>query len=145
MGIHKFADLFQFKNCYMEKCKKELQEEFIETFPVFQANSVEEIPDKMCQAICQHNQMSDDLILYVNCIDDRSKPCYQVPMALKLAQTMCLTKDLKARHHVEYERLSVYLRNDTSKGRWRMNELNATLQWGSIELDLRQGITSTSK
>ena len=69
MGIHKFAELFQFKNCYMEKCKKELQE-FIETFPVFQANSVEEIHGKMCQAIFQHNQTSDDLILYVNCIDE---------------------------------------------------------------------------
>ena len=39
MGIDKFAEFVQFKNCYMEKCKKELQE-FIETFPVFQANSV---------------------------------------------------------------------------------------------------------
>ena len=74
MGIHKFAELFQFKDCYMEKCKKELQE-FIEKFPVFQANSLEEIHGKMCQAICQHNQTSDDPIVYVNCIDEyKAKP-----------------------------------------------------------------------
>ena len=74
VGIHQFAELFQFKRSYMEKCKKELQE-FIERFPVFQANSLEEIHGKMCQAICQHNQTSDDPIVYVNCIDEyKAKP-----------------------------------------------------------------------
>lgn len=62
VGIHQFAELFQFKRSYMEKCKKELQE-YIPTFQVFQASSLEEIPDKMCQPIYQHNQTSDDIIL----------------------------------------------------------------------------------
>ena len=38
VGIHKFADSFQFEKSYMEKCKKELQE-YIETFPVSPCNN----------------------------------------------------------------------------------------------------------
>ena len=53
------------------KCKKE----YIETFPVFQVASLEEIHDKMCQAIYQDNQTSEDIILYVNCIAEyKAKP-----------------------------------------------------------------------
>ena len=70
-GIHRFAELFQFKNCFMEKCKKELID-YIEEFPQFEGNTLEEIYDKMVHAVQAYNAINDseDKILYVNCITD---------------------------------------------------------------------------
>ena len=63
-GIHKFAELFQFKNCYIEKCKKEIVE-YLEEFPHLDGNTLEEIYDKMVQVIQNHNAVSDEKIIYV--------------------------------------------------------------------------------
>ena len=46
----KFAEVFQFKNCFIDKCKKEIVE-YIEEFPQLDGNSVEEIYDKIVGTI----------------------------------------------------------------------------------------------
>ena len=68
-GIHKFAEPFQFKNCYIDKCKKDIVE-YLEEFPQLDGETLEEIYDKMAQVIQTHNAVSDEKIIYVNCIRD---------------------------------------------------------------------------
>ena len=52
----------------MDECKKELVD-YIEEFPQFEVNTLEEIYDKMVQAIQSHNALNDDdKMLCVGCI-----------------------------------------------------------------------------
>lgn len=70
-GIDRFAELFQFKHSFMEKCKKGLVD-CIAEFSQFEANTLEEIYQKMVRAIQTHNALNDagDKMSYVNCIHE---------------------------------------------------------------------------